>query len=137
MPPPLKVKLHPYDPSWVENALVESKVLASALGRILLFVHHVGSTAIPGIRAKPVLDLMPVVTSLPELDRHQADLEVLGYEGWGELGLPESRYCTESDPVTNRRLIQLQCYAEASPEIMRHLAFRDYLRENPQHCCCL
>jgi GrpB-like predicted nucleotidyltransferase (UPF0157 family) len=131
LPPPIKVELHAYDPNWVENALVESKVLASALGRILLFVHHVGSTAIPGIRAKPVLDLMPVVTSLSELDTHQTDLEVLGYEWWGELGLRGRRYCTKTDPVTNRRLIQLHCYAEDSPEIMRHLAFRDYLRENP------
>ena len=80
MPPPIKVELQPYDPQWVENTVAESKVLASVLGRILLAVHHVGSTAIPGIRAKPVLDLMPVVTSLTELDDHQTDLEMLGYD---------------------------------------------------------
>jgi GrpB-like predicted nucleotidyltransferase (UPF0157 family) len=53
-------------------------VLASVLGRILLAVHHVESTAIPGIPAKPVLDLIPVVTSLTELAHHQTDLEMLG-----------------------------------------------------------
>jgi GrpB-like predicted nucleotidyltransferase (UPF0157 family) len=132
LPPPIKVELQPYDPQWVENAVAEIKVLASVLGRILLDVHHVGSTAIPGIRAKPVLDLMPVVTDLTELDQYQTDLEMLGYDWWGELGLPRRRYCTMTESVTNRRLIQLHCYAEGSPEITRHRAFRDYLRENPR-----
>ena len=131
MPPPIKVELQPYDPRWVENTVAERKLLASVLGRILVAVHHVGSTAIPGIRAKPVLDLMPVVTGLTELDQYQTHLEMLGYHWWGELGLPRRRYCTKTDPVTNRRLMQLHCYAEGSSEITRHLAFRDYLRKNP------
>jgi GrpB-like predicted nucleotidyltransferase (UPF0157 family) len=92
----------------------------------------VGSTAIPGIRSKPVLDLVPVVTSLTELDHHQTHLEMLGYDWCGELGLPGRRYCTKTDPATNRRFIQLHCYAEGSSEITRHLAFRDYLRGNPR-----
>lgn len=74
---------------------------------------------------------MPAVASLAALDGHRADIETLGYEWWGELGLPGRRYCTKSDPVTGRRLIQLHCYADGSPEIARHLAFRDYLRERP------
>lgn len=131
MPPPIKVELQPHDPQWAKNAIAESKALASILGATLLTVHHVGSTAIPGIHAKPVLDLIPVVTSLSELDRRQTDIEALGYEWWGELGLPGRRYCTKTDPATGRRLIQLHCYVEGSPEITRHLAFRDYLCENP------
>ena len=56
---------------------------------------------------------------------------MLGYDWWGELSLPGRRYCTKTDPVTNRRLIQLHFYAEGSLVITWHLAFRDYLRENP------
>jgi GrpB-like predicted nucleotidyltransferase (UPF0157 family) len=52
-----------------------------------LAIHHIGSTAIPGLSAKPVLDLIPVVTGLPELDVRQGDIQELGYEWWGELGL--------------------------------------------------
>lgn len=131
MPPPIRVELLPHDPQWAEKAAAESEALAFVMGLTLLTVHHVGSTAIPGIRAKPVLDLIPVVTSLSELDSRRADIEVLGYEWWGELGLPGRRYCTKADPTTTRRLIQLHCYVEGSSEIARHLAFRDYLRERP------
>ncbi|WP_112664225.1 GrpB family protein [Microvirga flavescens] len=132
MPPPIKVELVPHDPRWPEISAVESERLAVALGPVLTIVHHVGSTAIPGISAKPILDLIPVVTSLSELDDRKNDVEALGYEWWGELGLPGRRYCTKSEPETGRRLIHLHCFEDGSSEIERHLAFRDYLRERPE-----
>ena len=132
MPPPIPVELLPHDPAWAETAARESDRLATALGSNLLTVYHVGSTAIPGIRAKPIVDLMPVVAGLAALDDAQAGIEALGYRWWGEYGLPGRRYCTLDDPATGKRLVQLHCYAEGSPEIGRHLAFRDYLRAHPQ-----
>lgn len=131
MPPPIKVELKPHDPQWIDAALAESQVLALALGATLRAVHHVGSTSIPGIRAKPVLDIMPVVGDLQTLDHFRASIEELGYQWWGEFGLLGRRYCTKTYPATGRRLVQLHCYAEGSPEITRHLAFRDYLRQAP------
>ena len=131
MPPPLKVELVPHDPRWASYAASEYELLAAALGPTLLAVHHVGSTSIPGILAKPILDLVPVVTTLSALEECRGSVEALGYEWWGELGLPGRRYCTKRDPVTGRRLIQLHCYALGSSEIERHLAFRDYLRHHP------
>lgn len=122
-----KVELLPHDPEWIANAAAESEALLAALGPILLAVHHIGSTAIPTIRAKPILDLLPVVTSLPDLDSRQAEIEAVGYEWRGELGLAGRRYCSKSDPSTGRRIVQLHFYAENSPEIARYLAFRDYL----------
>lgn len=86
-------------------------------------VHHIGSTAIPGIHAKPILDLMPVVRDLAQLDSRQCNIEALGYDYWGELGLPGRRYCTKTDPTTGQRLVQLHCYEERSTEIVRHLVF--------------
>lgn len=131
MPPPIPVKLLPYDPSFAEAAEREGSRLTTALGELLTAVHHVGSTAIPGIRAKPILDLIPVVSSIAALDDRRADIEALGYEWWGEFGLPGRRYCTLNDPDTGTRRIQLHCYEEGSSEIDRHLAFRDGLRADP------
>lgn len=127
---PVSVRLVPHDPQWAEQARAEARALAAALGRNLLTVHHVGSTAIPGIVAKPVLDLMPVVASLAALDLQREAMETLGYQWRGESGLPGRRYCTRSDPATGRRLIQAHAYEDGSFEIARHLAFRDYLREH-------
>jgi GrpB-like predicted nucleotidyltransferase (UPF0157 family) len=131
MPPPIPVELDPHDPAWAATARREAARLADALGDILVTVHHVGSTAIPAIRAKPILDLIPVVVGLAALDDARAGIEALGYVWWGEYGLPGRRYCTLDDPATGRRQIQLHCYEDGSPEIERHLAFRDYLRAHP------
>jgi GrpB-like predicted nucleotidyltransferase (UPF0157 family) len=131
MPPPIAVELLPHDPDWARVAEAEARRLAEALGPCLVTVHHVGSTAIPGIHAKPILDLIPVVGSLAALDARQTEIEAQGYEWWGELGLRGRRYCTKADRATGRRIVQLHCYGEGSPEIIRHLAFRDYLRAEP------
>jgi GrpB-like predicted nucleotidyltransferase (UPF0157 family) len=131
LPPPFKVELCPYDSQWAGDAIKEGDTLAPAIGLHLLTIHHVGSTAIPGIHAKPILDLMPVVSILSELDGRKSDIMARGHEWWGEFGLPGRRYCTRNDPVTGRRLVQLHCFAEGSPEIVSHLAFRDYLRACP------
>ncbi|HEX2842988.1 GrpB family protein [Hyphomicrobium sp.] len=131
LPLPIQVELLPHDPRWAARADEVSAALSAALGPIVVTVHHVGSTAIPGMSAKPILDLIPVVPSLPELDRHRNAIEAIGYEWWGELGLPGRRYCTKTDPHTGRRLVQLHCYEIGSSEIDRHLAFRDYLRQRP------
>lgn len=128
MPPSFKVELVAHNPRWAEAAKAESDALGAALGPTILVVHHIGSTAIPNIRAKPILDLMPVVTSLGRLDQCRGLFESLGYEWWGEFGLPERRYCTKDDLNTRRRLVQLHCYETGCLEIIRHLAFRDYLR---------
>ena len=107
-----------------------SGAIHGTLGASLVRVHHVGSTAIPGIAAKPILDLIPEFVSPAALDASRGALESLGYAWWGEYGLPDRRYCTLTDPVTSRRHIHAHCYPAGSPEIERHLAFRDYLRSN-------
>lgn len=130
-PSPIRVELVPHDPAWAEAARAEAVVLRDALGDVLLTVHHVGSTAIPDIHAKPILDLMPVVGELAALDGHRAALEGLGYRWLGELGLPGRRYCTKDDPASGKRLVQLHAYEQGAPDIERHLAFRDFLCERP------
>ena len=131
MAAPLPVELHPHDSRWTEKARAEAARLAAPVGDCVVAVHHIGSTAIPNIRAKPILDLMPVVTSHAAFEKARPIVEGLGYVWRGEFGLPGRRYCVLDDPATGRRAIQAHCYERGSSEIVRHLAFRDHLRAKP------
>jgi GrpB-like predicted nucleotidyltransferase (UPF0157 family) len=130
MPPPIPVFLAPYDPAWPEMA-TDQAVRLKALGSILVSVHHIGSTSVPGLAAKPIIDLMPLVTNLDDLDRKRSLVEALGYSWHGELGIAERRYCALSDHRGNR-VAQLHFFAADSPHATRHIAFRDYLRAHPE-----
>lgn len=131
MPPPIKVELLPHCSSWAITATEESQRLLQALGENITAIHHIGSTAIPDIHAKPIIDLLPVVRSTSELDDKVPIFRQLGYQFWGEYGIPGRRYCTLDDPLNGRRKFQLHCFEIGNAEIERHLAFRDYLRAKP------
>lgn len=131
MPAPIPVELKEHDPAWAEQARREDARLTAKLGTIIIAVHHIGSTAIPRIRAKPILDLMPVISNLLEFEKLRPVVEGLGYVWWDEYGLAGRRYCTLDDPLTSHRRVQLHCYEQNSSEVTRHLAFRDYLRSRP------
>jgi GrpB-like predicted nucleotidyltransferase (UPF0157 family) len=131
MPPPIPVELCEYDPFWAVSARKEAARLITSVGKVIIAVHHIGSTAIPGIRAKPILDLIPVVASLAEFEKSRSIIEGLGYVWWGEYGLAGRRFCTLDEPQTGRRNAQLHCYEQSSSEIIRHIAFRDYLIAHP------
>ncbi|MDQ0462357.1 GrpB-like predicted nucleotidyltransferase (UPF0157 family) [Caulobacter ginsengisoli] len=126
----IEVELVPHNPHWADMADAEAARLKAALGANLLVVHHIGSTAIPGIAAKPVIDLLPVVADLAALDASRPAVEALGYVWRGEFGLAGRRYCVRADE-TGKRLIQAHCYQADSPEIERHLVYRDYMRAHP------
>jgi GrpB-like predicted nucleotidyltransferase (UPF0157 family) len=126
------VRLCGSSPEWIAALERESERLSSALGDALLEIHHIGSTAIPGIRAKPIVDLVPVVVSLHRLDAARRQLEALGYSWWGEYGIARRRYCTLQDPATGQRSINAHFFERSDSQIERHVAFRDYLRAHPE-----
>lgn len=120
----------PWDPSWARRAEEEARVLDAALGEEVVAVHHIGSTAIPGISAKPIVDLLVEVRRIGTVDDLSGAMAARGYEAWGEYGLPGRRYFVKNDGY--RRTHNVHVYEEGNPEVERHLAFRDFMRSHPE-----
>lgn len=122
--------LSPPDPGWPARAQAEADRWRAAGLDGLVSLHHIGSTAVPGLPAKPVIDLLPVFASTAACDAARPALEDLGYEWLGKFGLPDRRYVRLDDPGSGTRLVQAHCYVQGCAGITRHLAFRDALRAN-------
>ena len=120
----------PHDPAWAEAFAAEAQAIGAALAGPLIAVHHIGSTAIPGICAKPIIDMLAEVRDLDSLDQAAPALVALGYQAMGEFGIAGRRYFRRDD-AAGIRTHHLHAYAMGSPHIARHLAFRDYLRAHP------
>jgi GrpB-like predicted nucleotidyltransferase (UPF0157 family) len=125
------IVLATHDAGWALAFAHESAAIAEALGAVLVQLHHVGSTAIPGIVAKPVIDMLAVVTSVDALDSHAAALVALGYEAMGEFGIAGRRYFRKGT-AAGVRTHQVHAFGSGSGEIARHLDFRDYLCAHPE-----
>jgi GrpB-like predicted nucleotidyltransferase (UPF0157 family) len=125
-----RVFLVPHDLRWREEFAREAAAVREALPGVLVAVHHIGSTAIPGICAKPIIDMLAVTGDLAKLDANAARLEALGYETMGEFGIAGRRYFRKTD-AAGGRTHQVHALQAGSPQIARHLAFRDFLRAHP------
>jgi GrpB-like predicted nucleotidyltransferase (UPF0157 family) len=124
------IVLAPPSATWAPAFEREASAVLEVLWDLPIEMHHIGSTAIPGIAAKPVIDMLGVVPAVEALDMHAHRLAALGYEALGELGIPGRRYFRK-DASDGARTHQLHAFAAGSPEIQRHLDFRDYLRAFP------
>ena len=115
-----------HNPAWAAQYAAEAEKLRAVLGENCTAIHHIGSTAVPGLKAKPILDIMPVVRDLRAVDRAAEDFRRLGYEYLGEFGIPGRRYLRKGG---DERTHQVHVFAEADEaNIRRHIAFRDHLR---------
>lgn len=119
----------PHDRNWETAFEIEARSISLSLGESAITLHHIGSTAIAGILAKPIIDLLGVVRVLERLDAQSSAMEGLGYEVMGAYGIEGRRYFRKIDQ-TGQRTHHLHVFAHGSPHIERHLAFRDYLRSH-------
>jgi GrpB-like predicted nucleotidyltransferase (UPF0157 family) len=130
---PRKVVVAPYDPAWPALAAAEGARLRAALDENVLAIHHFGSTAVPGLCAKPILDLLPVVADLGRVDGYNERLIALGYTPRGEYGLPGRRYFPRLLPDADEtHTHHVHFYQADDEQVRRHLAVRDFLIAHPE-----
>ncbi|SEQ90732.1 GrpB domain, predicted nucleotidyltransferase, UPF0157 family [Virgibacillus subterraneus] len=120
-----KVEVTPHNDQWPLMFKEEAEKLRAILGQEVLEIHHIGSTSIQGLEAKPVIDIMPVVKNIIEVDSYNRSMEGIGYEAKGEYGIVGRRYFQKGG---DNRTHHIHVFESGSPHIDRHLAFRDYLR---------
>jgi GrpB-like predicted nucleotidyltransferase (UPF0157 family) len=125
-----KVEVVPHNPDWQQTFEQAAQQVAQALGDNVVAIHHIGSTAIPGIYAKPIIDLLLVVRAIVLVDQHNPAMAAQGYEAMGEYGIPGRRYFRKHD-AAGVRTHHVHVFEVGSAQIERHLAFRDYLRSHP------
>jgi GrpB-like predicted nucleotidyltransferase (UPF0157 family) len=118
-----------HDPAWADRFSEAAHELAEALGA-LASVHHIGSTAVPGLHAKPIIDLLVATSDLAHVDARTPAIVALGYEALGEYGLAGRRYFRRDDE-DGERTHHLHVWRVGDPALLRHLAFRDYLLAHP------
>lgn len=124
-----KMTVTPYDEAWVHQFSQEAKILRELFGEELIDIHHIGSTAVPGLKAKPIIDMLPVVKDIARIDTFNESMRQLGYEPRGEFGLEGRRYFPKGG---DNRTHHVHIYQTGHPAIDRHLAFRDFLRAHPE-----
>jgi len=96
------------------------------VGEELVAIHHVGSTAVPGLAAKPIIGLIPIARDIDRIDDCTPLLVKAGYKAWGENGIAGRRFFTKDGG--EYRTHNLPVFAEGDPAVERHLALCAYLR---------
>ena len=122
-----QVELVPPNSDWPRLFAEVEKELKQILQGNLTEIYHIGSTAIPGIYAKPIIDVLPVVNDIQLIDALTSQFEAFGYVCMGEYGIPGRRFYWKSKTA---RTHNIHLFQEGSPEISRHLAFRDFMRQH-------
>ena len=122
------VLIENYDPRWPAVFAALRAKLAATLGDLAAAIEHVGSTAVPGLAAKPILDIDVLLPSAEDLPLAIERLAQLGYRHQGDLGISGREAFTTPSGVTPHHLYV--CRPD-SPAFRRHILFRDYLRTHP------
>jgi GrpB-like predicted nucleotidyltransferase (UPF0157 family) len=120
------ISLVAYDPAWPANFVREAARIRDALGDRAMRIEHVGSTSVPGLDAKPVVDILLVVADSSDEASYVPALEAAGYV----LRIREPKWHEHRLFKGTTIALNLHVFSEGSSEIERMLLFRDWLREN-------
>ncbi|MGE7114353.1 GrpB family protein [Lysinibacillus sp. NPDC047702] len=126
------IKVVDYHQNWSSDYQKEEHSIRTFLQEELVNSFHIGSTSVPGLKAKPIIDILLVVNDINNLDSFFKQFQEIGYEVMGEFGITGRRYFRKGGDYRTHQIHAFQ-YSNIE-EIERHLAFRDYLREHPEVC---
>ncbi|WP_026688504.1 GrpB family protein [Alteribacter aurantiacus] len=122
-----KVRVVTYDPAW-KDTFAEAELELRTIfeeGDI----HHIGSTSVEGLSAKPIIDILIEVDHIERADEETERMEHHGYVARGEHGIPGRRFFYKGEG--EERSLHIHTFEKGSDGAKRHLAFRDYLRSHP------
>lgn len=122
------VEVVSYNSNWQEMYKEESEKIKNILNDIIIDIYHIGSTAIPGIKAKPVIDILVGVKDIEAVDQYNHKMEELGYEAMGEYGIPKRRFFSKGE---SKRSHHVHIFQVGNEEIERHINFKEYLISHP------
>ena len=121
----------PYNEQWKLDFLQIKAELSDALGQLAIGIEHVGSTSVQDLSAKPIIDIDVIIKDYTVLGNVVSALGEIGYHHEGNLGIA-GREAFKYDGKKHLRKHHLYVCPEDSPELKRHIAFRDYLRTHPE-----
>jgi GrpB-like predicted nucleotidyltransferase (UPF0157 family) len=122
------IKIADYDPDWPNKFEKHAKIIAGAIGDSLLCIEHIGSTSVPGLAAKPIIDILVVVPNSASESTYLPQLEAAGYV----LLVREPNWNEHRMFRTVNKDVHIHIYSAGCLEIQRNLAFRDRLRRNAE-----
>lgn len=121
--------MHPHNQDWAADYQTIATQLKPIFGKQLLLIEHIGSTSIPGIKAKPIIDILIAVTDIGCVAEILPAMEAVGYDFRGERGIPGRQYFRmEPDSACG---IHVHVYQQGHKAITEKLNFRDYMRTHP------
>ncbi|MGP4075543.1 GrpB family protein [Halobacillus sp. K22] len=124
-----RVEVFLYDERWPLKFEKEKKKLWSIFQSEVIEIYHIGSTSVPGQKAKPVIDVMPIVKDIEQVDQYNQQMRMINYEARGEYGIPGRRFFQKGG---DQRTHHVHVFEQGDENVKRHLAFRDYLRSHPE-----
>lgn len=122
------IEVVPYSTQWPKMFASEAELIKHALGDNCLSIHHIGSTSVPGLSAKPFIDMLPVVRDIQAVDQATEAMESLGYAVKGENGIAFRRFFQKNNTLKTN----VHVYQEGDPEIDRYLKFREWMCSHPE-----
>ena len=126
-----RIRVVPYDPEWPRNFEAIRREIKACLGELAAQIHHVGSTSVPGLSAKPIIDLDVELRNPSDFPAVRDLLAAAGYQHEGDLGIRDREaFCYAGKDHLQKH--HLYVCPPDSRELRRHLTFRNYLRTHPE-----